>query len=199
LELQQAREALHATHEEMQTAVEELTSSNEELQSTNEELQSTNEELTTSKEELQSLNEELQTVNAELQSKVEDLTWTRNDMANLLNSTDIATVFLDSQMNLRRYTTRAIHIFRMIPSDIGRPLSHVVTDLNYAQLEHDAVEVLRSLVFKEVVVPTRDQRWFRVRTKPYRTQDDVIAGVVMTFTDVTQIKLLEEKLRLGQA
>lgn len=197
LDLQQAREALYATHEEMQSAVEELTSSNEELQSTNEELQSTNEELTTSKEELQSLNEELQTVNAELQSKVEDLTWVRNDMANLLNSTDIATVFLDNEMKLRRFTNRAINIFRMIPGDIGRPLSHIVTDLDYPHLEADAVDVLRSLVFKETVIATRDGRWYRVRIMPYRTQDDVIAGVVMTFTDVTEIKLLEARLRAG--
>jgi two-component system CheB/CheR fusion protein len=197
LELQQTRQALHATHEEMQSAVEELTSSNEELQSTNEELQSTNEELTTSKEELQSLNEELQTVNAELQSKVEDLTWVRNDMSNLLNSTDIATVFLDNEMKLRRFTNQAINIFRMIPGDIGRPLSHVVTDLDYPQLEADAVDVLRSLAFKEPVVATRDGRWYRVRIMPYRTQDDVIAGIVMTFTDITAIKRLEAKLRAG--
>jgi chemotaxis methyl-accepting protein methylase len=115
-----AREALQVTQEEMQSMVEELKSSNEELQSTNEELQSTNEELTTSKEELQSLNEELQTVNAELQSKVDDLTWVRNDMTNLLNSTEIATVFLDNQMKLRRFTTHATRLFKLIPGDVGR-------------------------------------------------------------------------------
>lgn len=194
-ELQQTREALQVTHEEMQTTVEELKSSNEELQSTNEELQSTNEELTSSKEELQSLNEELQTVNAELQSKVDDLTWVRNDMTNLLNSTEIATVFLDSEMKLRRFTTYATKLFKLIPGDVGRPLSDVATDLDYPQLQDDAYEVLRTLVFQEKAVPTRDSRWYRVRIMPYRTQDNVIDGVVITFTDITEIKQLEAKLR----
>jgi transcriptional regulator with PAS, ATPase and Fis domain len=179
----------------MQTTVEELKSSNEELQSTNEELQSTNEELTTSKEELQSLNEELQTVNAELQSKVDDLTWVRNDMSNLLNSTDIATVFLDNEMKLRRFTTFATKMFKLIPGDIGRPLSHVVTDLDYPQLKSDALEVLRTLVFQEKQVGTHDGRWYRARIMPYRTQDNVIDGVVITFTDISEIKQLEAELR----
>ena len=194
-ELQQTREALQVTHEEMQTTVEELKSSNEELQSTNEELQSTNEELTTSKEELQSLNEELQTVNAELQSKVDDLTWVRNDMTNLLNSTDIATVFLDNEMKLRRFTTFSTKLFKLIPGDVGRPLSHVVTDLDYPQLKDDAIEVLRTLVFHEKQASTHDGRWYRARIMPYRTQDNMIDGVVITFTDITEIKLLEAELR----
>ncbi len=194
-ELQQARDALQATHEAMQISVEELQSSNEELQSTNEELQSTNEELTTSKEELQSVNEELQTVNAELQSKVDDLTRVKNDMANLLNSTDIATIFLDANMNVRQFTPYAVKLFRLIPGDIGRPLAHVVNDLDYPQLVVDAAEVLRTLVFKETTVATADGRWYRVRAMPYRTQDNVIEGVVITFTDVTAIKQLEAELR----
>ncbi len=194
-ELQQSREALQAAQQELQTMVEELKSGNEELQSTNEELQSTNEELTTSKEELQSLNEELQTVNAELQSKVEDLTSIRNDMTNLLNSTEIATVFLDGAMNLRRYTTHATKIFRLIQGDVGRPLGHVVSDLEHPNLVHDAQEVLRTLVFRETVAATSDGRWYRVRTMPYRTQENVIDGVVITFTDITEIKLLEAELR----
>jgi chemotaxis methyl-accepting protein methylase len=194
-ELQQTREALQVTHEEMQTSVEEIKSSNEELQSTNEELQSTNEELTTSKEELQSLNEELQTVNAELQSKVDNLTWVRNDMTNLLNSTEIATVFLDNEMKLRRFTTFATKLFKLIPGDVGRPLSHVVTDLDYPQVKDDALEVLRTLVFQEKEVATHDGRWYRARIMPYRTQDNVIDGVVITFTDITEIKHLEAELR----
>ena len=194
-ELQQAREALQVTHEEMQTSMEELKSSNEELQSTNEELQSTNEELMTSKEELQSLNEELQTVNAELQSKVDDLTWVRNDMANLLNSTEIATVFLDNAMKLRRFTTHATKLFKLIPGDVGRPLAHVVTDLDYPELYDDALEVLRTLVFQEKEVTTHDGRWYRARIMPYRTQDNVINGVVITFFDITEIKQLEAELR----
>ncbi|SDH05226.1 chemotaxis protein CheB [Propionivibrio dicarboxylicus] len=197
-ELQQTREALQVTREEMQTTVEELKSSNEELQSTNEELQSTNEELTSSKEELQSLNEELQTVNAELQSKVDDLTWVRNDMTNLLNSTEIATIFLDNELMLRRFTTYATKLFKLIPGDVGRPLSDVVTDLEYPQLKNDALEVLRSLVFQEKEIPTRDGRWYRVRVMPYRTQDNVIDGVVMTFIEITKMKQLEADLkRLG--
>lgn len=198
-ELQQAREALQITHEEMQTTVEELKSSNEELQSTNEELQSTNEELTSSKEELQSLNEELQTVNAELQSKVEDMTWVRNDMTNLLNSTEIATIFLDNEMKLRRFTPYATKLFKLIPGDVGRPLSDVATDLDYARLLDDALEVLRTLVFQEREAPTHDGRWYRVRIMPYRTQDNVIDGVVITFIDITVIKQLEADLRKVRA
>jgi two-component system, chemotaxis family, CheB/CheR fusion protein len=194
-ELAQTREALQVTQEEMQTTVEELKSSNEELQSTNEELQSTNEELTTSKEELQSLNEELQTVNAELQSKVDDLTWVRNDMTNLLNSTEIATVFLDNEMRLRRFTTHATRLFKLIPGDVGRPLSDIVSDLDYPQLQDDAHTVLRTLAFKEKEVTTHDACWYRVRIMPYRTQDNIIDGVVVTFIDITEIKKLEAKLR----
>ncbi len=111
------------THEEMQTSQEELRSTNEELQSTNEELQSTNEELTTSKEEMQSLNEELQTVNSELQAKVDELSRSNNDMKNLLNSTDIATLFLDNDLNVRRFTTQATKIIKLIPGDVG-PAHH---------------------------------------------------------------------------
>jgi PAS domain-containing protein len=194
-ELTQAREALQVTQEEMQTTVEELKSSNEELQSTNEELQSTNEELTTSKEELQSLNEELQTVNAELQSKVDDLTWVRNDMTNLLNSTEIATVFLDNEMRLRRFTTHATRLFKLIPGDVGRLLSDIVSDLDYPQLQDDAHTVLRTLAFQEKVVTTQDGRWYRVRIMPYRTQENIIDGVVITFIDITEIKRLEAELR----
>jgi two-component system CheB/CheR fusion protein len=198
VELQQAREGLQATQEEMQTTVEELRSSNEELQSTNEELQSANEELTTSKEELQSVNEELQTVNAELQSRVDDLTWVKNDMTNLLNSTELATVFLDGDLHLRRYTPNAVKLFRLIPGDVGRPLSDVVTELDHPALVDDAREVLRSLIFKESSVRTHAGRWFRVRVMPYRTLDNVIDGVVMTFTDITDIKQLEAALRQRQ-
>ena len=194
-ELQQARQALQVTHEEMQAAVEELKSVNEELQSSNEEMQSSNEELTTSKEELQSLNEELQTVNAELQSKVDDLTGARNDMVNLLNSTEIATVFLDAGMMLRRFTPHATRLFRLLPGDLSRPLWDIATDLDYPRLQSDALDVLQTLAFKETVVGTHDNRWFRARIMPYRTQDNVIDGVVLTFTDVTEIKHLEAQLR----
>ena len=198
-ELQQTRETLQVTHEEMQTSVEELKSTNEELQSTNEELQSTNEELTTSKEEMQSMNEELQTVNAELQSKVDDLSWVRNDMTNLLNSTEIATIFLDRALKLRRFTPNATTLFKLIPGDIGRPLSHVVTEFDYAELKDSAEEVLRTLVFQERQVKTQSEHWYRVRIMPYRTQDDVIDGVVITFIDINEIKKLEAELRKRKA
>jgi PAS domain S-box-containing protein len=116
-------------------------------------------------------------------------------MSNLLNSTEIATVFLDNEMKLRRFTTFATKIFKLIPGDVGRPLSHVVTDLDYPQLKGDALEVLRTLVFQEKQVGTHDGRWYRARIMPYRTQDNVIDGVVITFTDISEIKQLEAELR----
>ena len=137
-ELQVAREELQTCREEMQTSQEEAKSANEELQSTNEELQSTNEELTTSKEELQSLNEELQTVNAELQARVDALSRAENDWENLLNSTDIATLFLDNELRVRRFTTRATKIFKLLPGDVDRPITDLATDLNYPEMAEDA-------------------------------------------------------------
>ncbi|MHB8535759.1 MAG: chemotaxis protein CheB [Sulfuricaulis sp.] len=186
--LQRAREELQALRDEMQSSQEELKSANEELQSTNEELQSTNEELTTSKEEMQSLNEELQTVNAELQSKVDDLSHVNNDMSNLLNSTEIATIFLDAKLHVRRFTTHATHLFKLIQGDVGRPLSDVVSTLNYPQLQEDAQEVLRTLVFSDKLIHTHDARMFKVRIMPYRTVDNRIDGVVITFTNITEPK-----------
>jgi two-component system CheB/CheR fusion protein len=194
-ELKQSREELQSTREEMQTSQEELKSTNEELQSTNEELQSTNEELTTSKEELQSMNEELTTVNHELQSKLDELSQASDDMKNLLNSTDIATLFLDDDLNVRRFTNRTTSIIKLIPGDAGRPITDIVTDLDYPAMCEDAREVLRTLVFKERQVPTHDGRWFRVRIMPYRTQDKRIDGVVITFVDVGIAKSKEVALR----
>jgi PAS domain-containing protein len=194
-EAQQLREALQTTREEMQTSQEELKSANEELQSTNEELQSTNEELTTSKEEMQSLNEELQTVNAELQAKVEELSQTNNDMKNLLNSTDIATLFLDEALHVRRFTTPAAHLIKLIPTDVGRPITDIASELLYPDLAADVGEVLRTLVFVEKPVNSRDGRWFNARIMPYRTLDNRIDGVVVTFVDITTAKTLEVELR----
>ncbi|MFT4720340.1 MAG: PAS domain S-box-containing protein [Candidatus Azotimanducaceae bacterium] len=193
-EIQLAHQQIQSLREEMQSSQEELKSANEELQSTNEELQSTNEELTTSKEEMQSLNEELQTVNTELQSKVEDLSWVNNDMENLLNSTEIATVFLNDSLHVRRFTDHATHLFKLIPSDVGRPLSDITTNLDYAGLQADAREVLRTLVFIEKQVSTKDGRWFKVRIMPYRTMDNVIDGVVITFLEVSSARLAENEL-----
>jgi two-component system CheB/CheR fusion protein len=194
-ELQQGQEELQNTREEMQASQEELTSTNEELQSSNEELQSTNEELTTSREEMQSLNEELQTVNAEQQSKMDELSRVNNDMRNLLNSTEIVTLFLDNQLNIRRFTTGADKLFKLIPGDVGRPLSDIVNDLNYPEMMAEAREVLRTLVFSEKQITATDGRWFSVRIMPYRTMEDVIVGVVITFANITTTKALEAELR----
>ncbi|MDD4978745.1 MAG: chemotaxis protein CheB [Gallionella sp.] len=190
-----AQQELKAVREEMQTSQEELRSTNEELQSTNEELQSSNEELTTSKEEMQSLNEELQTVNAELQSKVDELSAASNDMKNLLDSTDIATIFLDNDLHLRRFTKHATRLFKLIPGDIGRPLSDIVSELNYPELLNDLNEVLRTLAYSEKEVSTHEDRWFQVKIMPYRTLENMIHGVVITFNDITIAKHLESRLR----
>jgi two-component system CheB/CheR fusion protein len=198
-ELQQAHEELHAARDEMQTSQEELKSTNEELQSMNEELQSTNEELTTSKEEMQSMNEELQTVNHELQAKVDELSWTSNDMKNLLDSTDIATLFLDDALLVRRFTPQTTKIIKLIPGDVGRPITDIVTDLNYRDLADDAHKVLKTLVFIEKQASARVGRWYTVRIMPYRTQDDRIDGVVITFADITVAKTLEAALRKAQS
>jgi two-component system CheB/CheR fusion protein len=193
--LQQAREELATTREEMQSSQEELKSTNEELQSTNEELQSTNEELTTSREEMQSLNEELQTVNAEQQSRIEELARIDNDMRNLLNSTEIVTVFLDKELCVRRFTTGANKLFKLLPGDVGRPLSDLASDLLYPEITEEAREVLRKLAFSEKQIAATDGRWFTVRIMPYRTMEDVIGGVVITFSDITAAKTLEAELR----
>lgn len=187
-EIQTLREEARATKEELQSA-------NEELQSTNEELQSTNEELTTSKEEMQSMNEELQTINAEMHAKLDDLALAQSDMQNLLNSIEIAILFLDRDLNVRRYTDRAAKIINIRESDIGRPLSDLTSSLKYAALHDDAVETLRTLAFHEKQVETSDGKWFSVRIMPYRRLDDVIDGVVVTLIDITATKRLESKLR----
>ena len=193
-ELQHAREEMQSSLEEMNTSQEELKSTNEELQSTNEELQSTNEELTTSKEEMQSLNEELQTVNAELQSKVDEYSRVNNDMKNLLNSTDIATLFLDKELNIRRYTNQTTKIFKLIKSDIGRPFTDQASDLDYPELVDDALEVLRTLILIEKQIATKDGRWFSIRIMPYRTYDDRIDGLVITFFNMSSQKQIEVQL-----
>jgi len=194
-ELQHAREVHQSTVEELETANEELKSTNEELQSTNEELQSANEELETSKEEMQSLNEELQTVNAELQGKVEELSRANDDMKNLLNGTDIATIFLDNDLNIKRYTDQAKKVVRLIPSDVGRPVGDLVSKLKHQTLADDAAEVLRTLGFKEAEVQSDDGAWYLMRMLPYRTTDNVIDGLVVTFVDITKIKGLQEDWR----
>ena len=197
-ELRRTRERLQATTEEMQAAQEELRSTNEELQSNNEELQSTNEELTSSKEELQSLNEEMQTVNAELQTKIEALSQSNNDMKNLLDGTEIATIFLDRDLSVKRFTAQATRIVNLVAGDVGRPISHFAMNLKYDRLVQDAKEVLDTRLTKEAQVQAHDGRWYNMRILPYRTLDNAIDGVVMTFAEVTALKQLEESLRQQQ-
>jgi two-component system CheB/CheR fusion protein len=142
-----------------------------------------------------SLNEELQTVNIELQSKVTDFVRANDDMKNLLNSTEIATLFLDKDLNIRRFTDQVVTIFKLRSVDIGRPFTDLVTDLQYPKIENDALQVIRNLVSVETAVETSDKRWFKIRIMPYRTLDDRIDGLVITFADITISKKLEIELK----
>lgn len=171
--------------EEHQISSEELKSANEELQSTNEEMQSTNEELETSKEELQSTNEELITVNAELQSKIEQLASVQNDMKNLLDNIGIGIIFLDRHLKIRRFTSEAVHIYRLVSSDVGRSLNDIKSIIGGDELLIAAQMVLNSLVPYEHEICVDENTWVLARIQPYRTLDDVIDGVVLTFTDIS--------------
>jgi two-component system CheB/CheR fusion protein len=197
-QLKRCQEDFQGLLEEMQTSQEELKSTNEELQSTNEELQSTNEELTTSKEEMQSLNEELQTVNIELQSKVQEFTRANDDMKNLLNSTQIATLFLDKELNIRSFTSQITKIFKLRNIDIGRPFTDQTSNLKYPDIAVHAQEVLNSLISLETPVTTEDGRWYNVRIMPYRTLDDRIDGLVITFIDFSLAKKAEIELKISE-
>ena len=195
-ELQAKEEYLQSINEELETSNEELKSSNEEMQSVNEELQSTNEELETSKEELQSVNEELATVNAELQTKVTDLSRANNDMNNLLAGTGIGTVFVDHGLRILRFTPTATRIINLIPSDVGRPVNHIVSNLvGYDALATDTKAVLDTLIPKEMEVQTKAGAWHTMRIQPYRTLDNVIEGAVITFVDITERKQVETAVR----
>ncbi|WP_218576530.1 chemotaxis protein CheB [Desulfobacter latus] len=198
-ELRAKEEYLQTTNEELETSNEELKSANEEMQSINEELQSTNEELETSKEELQSVNEELSTVNAELQTKVADLSRANNDMNNLLAGTGIATVFVDLQLRILRFTPAATKIINLIQSDIGRPVGHLVSNLlGYERLTKDTQAVLDTLIPKELDVRSTEGRWYTMHILPYRTMDNVIEGAVLTFVDVTEARVIHEDLRVNE-
>ena len=172
----------------METSNEELKSSNEELQSTNEELQSTNEELETSREELQSTNEELRTVNAEHQAKIDELAHANDDLNNLLASTNIATIFLDTELKIKRFTPESRNLFKIMDRDAGRALDNFVTNLEYDKLEEDTRNVLETLIKIEREVKTKDGTWLRVRIAPYRTLCNVIDGVVITAVDISREK-----------
>jgi two-component system CheB/CheR fusion protein len=195
-ELRAKEEYLQTTNEELATSNEELKSANEEMQSVNEELQSTNEEMETSKEELQSVNEELGTVNTELQNKVADLSRSNNDMNNLLAGTGIGTIFVDHQLRIQRFTPTVTQVINLILTDVGRPVSHIVSNLvGYDRLAADVRDVLDSLVPKEVEVQTQTGTWYLLRIRPYRTLENVIEGAVITFTEITEIKRAQAALR----
>ncbi len=185
-ELAYTKENLQATIEEQFASNEELKCTNEEMQSTNEELQSTNEELETSKEELQSINEELVTVNSELQAKIVQLADMQNDMKNLLDNIHIGTIFLDQQLIIRRFTRDATQIYRLVASDVGRALSDIKPELEGEDLLDAAHTVLDNLVPIEREVKTLSGNWYMARIQPYRTLENMIDGVVMTFTNVTE-------------
>jgi len=197
-ELERLKSHLRDTVEQYEASTEELKASNEELQAMNEELRSATEELETSREELQSINEELTTVNLELKSKVDELGHSNSDMQNLMDATAIATLFLDRDLRITRYTPSAMGLFNIIPTDVGRPLSNLSNRLRYTTLDDDARRVLQGLVPIEREVQDLQDRWYLVRMLPYRTAEDRIAGVVLTLVDITERKGGQEALRLSE-
>ncbi|MEO7862454.1 MAG: PAS domain-containing protein, partial [Nitrospirales bacterium] len=197
-ELRYTKQRLQQTNDALQISNEELKSTNEEFQSTNEELQSTNEELETSKEELQSLNEELVMVNAELQGKIDEQSATNDDLHNLLNSTEIATIFLDNDLNIKRFTPESKRIVSLISTDVGRPLSDIASKFSGDRLIKDARNVLRTLVFHEGEVQATDGEWYLLRIFPYRTAKNTIDGLVITFLNMTKVKKTEIVARQAQ-
>jgi len=194
-ELKSAKEYLQATIEELETSNEELKSTNEEMQSTNEELQSTNEELETSKEEQQSTNEELETVNSELQNKVNELSRSNNDLNNLLGSTQIATIFLDTKLRIVRFTPALTKLFNVLPSDLNRHIGDITSKFNCETLFQDAEAVLNTLIQRESEICTQDDKYFNMSVLPYRTTENMIDGVVITFVDITTIRQAEIALK----
>lgn len=197
-ELQRTKDLLRTTIEQYETAVEEYKAANEELQAINEELRAATEELETSKEELQSVNEELTTVNQELKHKVEEVTQSNNDLQNLMASTEIGTIFVDRELRIKRYTPSAQTIFNLIPSDVNRPLAHVTHTLDYEQLAEDAARVLERLAVITREVWSSDGRWYLARLLPYRTFDDRIDGVTITFVDISERRQAEEAVRASE-
>lgn len=193
-ELKAAQEALVASRGEHETAIEDLRAANEELQSINEEYRSTSEELETSKEELQSMNEELQTVNAELKSKLESISTAHSDLQNLTAATEIGTLFLDAKLRIRMFTPPIAHLFNITEMDVGRSITHFTNLLRYDGVEEDARRVLCDLSPAEKEVQSQDGRWFMMRLRPYRTVEDRIEGVVVTFVDISTRRKTERQL-----
>jgi two-component system CheB/CheR fusion protein len=197
-ELQATREYLRTAIEELETTNEELKSTNEELQSSNEELQSTNEELETSKEELQSVNEELVTVNAELQHKIDEMTWANNDLHNLLANVEVGFIFVDQELHVKRFNPAATRLTNLIETDIGRPIGHIASNLIHEDMIRDAREVLDTLNPREMEVQTKDGRWYWMRIRPYRTVENAIEGLVITFSDMTEQKHKKEQIQIAR-
>ncbi|MFL9962314.1 chemotaxis protein CheB [Paraburkholderia sediminicola] len=197
-ELHRTRQELRSTVEQSEASTEELKASNEELQAINEELRAATEELETSKEELQSLNEELFTVNAELQAKIEETGKAKDDLQNVIASTGIATLFVDREMRIKRYTPAATELFNVIPSDVGRPLHDITHRLVYPQLADDTVAVFESLQLIEREIRGTDGRNFLARLSPYRTTDDRIDGAVLTIVDISALRRAEQLVRAGE-
>lgn len=195
-ELSSTKEYLRITIEELEFANEEMKSSNEELQSTNEELQSTNEELETSKEELQSVNEELVTVNSELQGKIDELDQTNDYLNNLLYSTEIGIIFLNSKLIITRFTPSMTQIINLIEGDLGRPIGDISSNLHYNNFEKDLKKVMESLISFKTSVKSKKGIWYQMQITPYRTSKNVIDGLVVTFVDITKEKLLSDELEL---
>jgi two-component system, chemotaxis family, CheB/CheR fusion protein len=192
------QEELRTKEESLQAIVEAQDTTNEELQSSNEEMQSVNEELETSKEELESVNEELATVNSELQPSVVQLSQSNNDMVNLLAGNGLGTIFVDQQLNILRFTPAAMLVMNLIPSDVGQPVGHIVTNLvGYQALAEDVKGVLDTLVPRDVEVQARAGAWYLLRIRPYRTQENVIEGAVVTFVDITELRTLRQAGRLA--
>jgi two-component system CheB/CheR fusion protein len=197
-ELVYTKQQLTSTIEQMETSMEELKSTNEELQSTNEELQSINEESLTTKEEMQSLNEELMTINIQYQAKAEELSRINNDMKNLLDATEIGTIFLDNNLEILRFTPQVKKLFNLIPSDVGRPIMHIASNFAHPSIENDIHEVIEQLTTKEIEVETKTGEWYTLRIIPYRTLENFISGAVLTFTLITNYKQLQYRLNALQ-
>lgn len=196
-ELKEKDEYLHTVIDDLENTNHDLKSSNEELQSINEEMQSTNEEMETSKEELQSINEELTTINNELQTKNDELSGVNNDIYNLLAGIEIGIIFLDLDLRIRRFTPSVNRIYNLFPADIGRPISHFISSLGYSNLLTDVKQVLRTLIPKAIEVQSNDGTWFLINIRPYRTTENVIDGVVITFVDISEQKQGDVLRRLG--
>ena len=197
-ELNSTRLQLRESRAQQSAAVDNLRAANEELQSTNEEYRSTAEELETSREELQSSNEELLTVNNELKSKLDNISRAQSDIENLIASTDVGTLFLDTELRIRRFTPHASSLFNIAPRDEGRLITDFTHRLEYQNLAADAQQVIDRLTPIEHVLRAQDGRWYLIRLRPYRTSENRIEGVVISLVEVTQLRQAEESLRASE-